>query len=215
MTQGTTEPVRTSTRDRYKAVNGAWPVPNNELPPLSAQEAVSAFRILYRHRFDESWSGQVVAVKGRHRRTWNHGRVTVRRKGQLIGVSRFIVAHDQGWHDFIHDLSHWIHRKQYPGQMPHKGSSHAAVEIDLIEQVVNRGWLQGSLKRKGKPTMELPQTVKSPENLKRAKPDVKVIRAAAVNKRLKAWRTRLKRAETAVKKLTRQARYYERALQVL
>lgn len=170
-----------ATSDRYVAVNGAWP---GELPALTGPEAVKAFRMLYRHRFGKRWTKPIKVVNGRRRRTWT-------RSGAMV------VAPDQGWHDFIHDLSHWMHRRQYPGQMPHRGSSHALVERDLIETVVNRGWLTGKLASKAKPKEAV---------------DVKVVRAARVAASLKRWEAKKRRAETAIKKLKRQAAYYAKAI---
>ena len=176
-----------NTRERYVAVNGAWPT--GSLPPLTAGEAVRAFRMLYHHRFHERWPHKVKAVKGANRRThidWI---------GRRQNVKAMLVAPDAGWHSFIHDLSHWMHRRQYPHQNPHKGSAHPAVEIDLIEKVVNSGWLDGRLKRPEKPKKER---------------NVRAERGQRVLENLARWERKKKRAETAIKKLKRQAKYYER-----
>lgn len=167
------------TRERYRAVNGAWPVASFELPKLTDGEAKRAFRMLYRHRFGKKWMGRAPRiVRGQRRRTWWNR-----------------LAPDAGWHSFIHDLSHDFHSRQYPGQNPHKGSSHAAVEIDLIEFVVNRGWLEGKLKSKPRE--------------KKPAPDIRTVRKARAEQNLKRWLTKKKRAETAIKKLTKTIRYYD------
>lgn len=131
------------TRDKYVAVNGAWPVARDKLPPLTGKVALAAFRALYLHRFHHRWTLPVKVVRGARRRTWPDwvkvGRRT--RRGYQRQVMAMILAPDAGWHSFIHDLSHWMHRRQYPGQNPHRGSAHACVERDLIEKVVNSGWL--------------------------------------------------------------------------
>jgi len=44
------------------------------------------------------------------------------------------------------------------------------------------------------------------------KPDVKVARYGRIQKRVAIWEAKLRRAETALKKLRRQARYYEKTL---
>jgi len=166
------EPVN---RNRYNvAVNSVWP---KELPPMTDNVARRAFRALYHHRFGKPWRGHKLRiVRGRRRRTyWNR------------------LAPDSGWHAFIHDLSHDFHAKQYPKEKPH-GPMHGAVERDLIEQVLARGWLN-----------EAPKAPK-------AKPERNIIgeRKAAVALRLAKWEAKRKRAETAIKKLRRQMTYYER-----
>ena len=177
------------TQAKYIAVNGTWP---STLPPLSARTAKKAFKALYRYRFHKPWTDEVEAVKGSRRRTWVHIKPL---KGKWHGRRRvMVVAPDAGWHDFIHDLSHWVHGKQYPDQNAHKGSSHAAVERDLIEEVLRRGWLNEVV----------------PVKPKKAKPDVKQVRLQQIQKRIKSWTTKQKRATTALKKLQRQLARYEK-----
>lgn len=188
------------TAAKYVAVNGAWPLPSNLLPTLTAKMAVKAFRALYRHRFHKPWHLKVVPVRGRRRRTWTDANPKAPKIGskewRKWGLTVMIVAPDAGWHNFIHDLSHWMHSKQYPDQNAHKASSHAAVEMDLIEQVVKRGWLDEQPK----------ETVKVPK----PKPDLKAVRYQRVLASIKTWESKMKRAQTALKKLRRKQKYYER-----
>ena len=174
--------VPRTTGGRYVAVNALWP---QELPPMTADQAVRVFRVLYRHRMACTWTNRVIAVRGRRRRTWTNG-------------STMIVAPDQGWRHFIHDLSHWIHRRQFPGQNPHRGSSHAAVEKDLIEEVLRRGWLNEEPKVKALPP--------------KPKIDLRKKRYERVLRRIKEWTTRSKRAETTLKTLAKRKAYYERGM---
>lgn len=51
-------------------------------------------------------------------------------------------------------------------------------------------------------------TAEAPVREPKPKPDIRTVRAARVAKRLDAWIVRRKRADTAIRKLTRQARYY-------
>ena len=170
--------------NRYRTVNEKWP---ECVPQLTSELAKRAFRVLYRHRLGSNWKNKVIAVKGRRRRTWT-------RAGAMI------VAPDQGWRGFIHDLSHWLHRRQFPQQLPHRGSAHAAVEMDLIEQVVRRGWLQELPRVK-------PNRTRTPTDLKRERYDRVLLG-------IQRWKAKEKRAQNALQKLTKRKLYYERVLSI-
>ena len=96
-----------------------------------------------------------------------------------------------GWHEIVHGLSHYCAYRLYRCK-PHD-ARHAFLEKEMIKHVVNSGWLEGKLKRPEKPKTEV---------------DVKQVRRERVLKRMSAWETKRKRAENALKKLRRQARYY-------
>jgi len=175
------------TRDKYVSVNGSWPADADTKKPISPALAKRAFKVLYRHRFHKPWKFPVQAVKGAHRRTWA-GYVKLPKHIEKWGM---IVAPDAGWHNFVHDLSHWIHRKQYPNQDAHRASSHAAVEKDLIEQVVNRGWLQA----------------KEPQRRPRAakpKPTPAQAKLQRIEASIARWEAKQRRAANALKRLCRQ-----------
>jgi hypothetical protein len=93
---------------------------------------------------------------------------------------------DGGWHELVHLLSHYCAHKLFPNAKGH-GPQHAEVERDMITHVVQSGWLDGKLKR--------PET---------PKPDRKVKKLDSVERRLKLWETKRKRAETAIRKLRAQ-----------
>jgi len=119
------------------------------------------------------------------------GKLVVKHRGrswvrpwQIIGNSH------QGWHDVIHDWSHDMHRRLYPNEKPH-GDHQAYIERTMVEEVVARGWLTGRL---NKPKVEKPKPSKVELDLKRTQ----VL--------LKKWRTKQKRAGTAILKLQRRER---------
>lgn len=58
------------------------------------------------------------------------------------------------------------------------------------------------------PTVPKYLTSDDPVRVPKPKPDIRTVRAARVAKRLDAWIVRRKRADTAIRKLMRQARYY-------
>lgn len=100
---------------------------------------------------------------------------------------------NRGWRRLVHDLSHRWFRQVYRAKRPHD-PLHERYEDQVREYVLAAGWLDGKLRPKVK-----------------AKPavDLKAQRAKRVAERMKAWEVKKKRAETALKKLRRQARYYE------
>lgn len=158
----------------YSEVNGGWPA---TVPNPTPQEAMSAAKRLYRKAMGKPFAGTVKVTSG-NRYTYVRRRVLyVNPEGHHFG----------GWKDLVHDLSHHCHHRLHPGVRPH-GSLHRTLEADLVAYVVKSGWLDGKLKSKAKPK-ELP------------KPSDKL---AGIEKRIKAWETKRKRAETALKKLRAQ-----------
>jgi hypothetical protein len=100
------------------------------------------------------------------------------------------VNPDKGWKNMVHILSHYFNHE------PH-GEGHALFEKRMIEYVVNKGWLTGKLKTEDKPKL-----------------DIRLVRAKRIEQRLIEWERRAKRANTALKKLRRQMKYYEQELRV-
>jgi hypothetical protein len=162
----------------YVRVNATWP---NPLPALTAQEAMSAGKRLYRLGMGRAFKGKIKVTSGR-RHSWV-------RQGVLY------VNPDRGWHHLVHDLSHYCFWRTHPNRRPHDWR-HAAMEKRLIEAVVSGGWLNGKLRREPKP-----------------KPDLKTVRQQRIVARIKAWETKRKRAENALKKLYKQQTYYEKTLE--
>lgn len=100
----------------------------------------------------------------------------------------------RGWRRLVHDVSHRVWTREAPKARAH-GKHHATLELEMSRYVLARGWLTGTLKaaehRRPAPTA-----------------DQKLARTLAA---LKRWETKRRRAETAMKKLRRRVRYYERA----
>lgn len=171
---------------KYQSVNGAWPEGTNEGRALkpTPQEALSGARRLYRKAFGRPFKGKMKLTSG--------GRYTYIRRGV------FYVNPDQdghggggGWHEIVHGISHYACARLHP-KAPGHGPQHAWIERELIEHVVNSGWLEGKLRRPEKP-----------------KGDPKAERHARVLARIIAWERKKRRAETALRTLARQRRYYE------
>lgn len=173
-------------RTKYSSVNGAWP--DGELPELTAQEAVTAAKRLFRLVMKRPFKGKVVATSG-NRYTWSY-------RGDLrVNPKRSNAIHP-GWHDFVHMLSHYCHRRLWPSHQPHDGrGTHAFIERTMIEHVVNSGWLDGKLKR--------PERI--PKQIDRPAESYKQVLAG-----IKRWERKVRRGENALRKLHKKRKYYER-----
>jgi hypothetical protein len=161
--------------EKYHGVNSQWP---DILPALTGQEAISAVRRLYRFAMKKPFRGTFKIATG-NRYTW------IRRHVFYVNPAR-TNATQPGWHDLVHLVSHLCHRRLHPGEDPH-GRGHYWLEKDMVAYVVRSGWLDGKLRREEKP-----------------KPDPKVVKITSIEQRIKRWRTKAKRAQTALKKLERQ-----------
>jgi hypothetical protein len=168
---------------KYHHVNSLWP---DTVPELDGQEAIAAAKRLYRLGIGHAYKGKWKLTSGQ-RYTWQRSHVFyVNPKYTGRGAVN-------GWHDLVHFMSHYCHWKLHPGWKPH-GPEHHAIERRMVEYVIANGWLDGKLKSKAKT----------------ATADVKAVRHARVLARIKTWQAKRKRADTALKKLERQRRYYER-----
>ena len=98
-------------------------------------------------------------------------------------------GHWKGWGRLIHDVSHTVFRYRHPSFRPHDGG-HAKLELEMAQYVVAQGWLGGTLKpvEKPKPTVA----------------EKRASRLAQVEVRIERWESKLRRAETALRKLRRQ-----------
>jgi len=170
--------MATPTQDRYVRVNGTWPKP---IPPLTPQEALSAAKRLYRIAMGRAFKGNMKLTSG--------NRSTRVRQGV------FYVNPENGWHDLVHDISHYAHWKLHPDKSGHD-FRHAYLEKQLVEAVIGKGWLEGKLKREPK-----------------AKPPVQEVRYQRILVRIKAWQSKQKRAANALAKLTKQKRDYEKRME--
>lgn len=176
-------------RPKYATVNGQWPEGTNEgrnIKP-TPQEALRGFRLLYRKAFGRPYRGKLILTTGR-RRTWYGSRSrTIRVNPDESGG---------GWHEIVHSVSHMA---SYALYKENHGPRHAFIERELIQYVVSNGWLDGKLRRPEK------IMVRDPAAEVRAK-------LALISDKTKRWQTKAKRAKTALAKLERQRKYYERRL---
>lgn len=192
-------------KPKYHSVNGAWPENTNDGRDLkpSPQEAMSAAKRLYRLAMKKPFRGKVVLTSGR-RRTWIKYGIMYVNPDEGGGLNRHVkllggvpyMRKGGGWHELVHSMSHYCAYRLYPRAKPH-GPQHAFLEKEMIDHVVKSGWLDGKLKR--------PEKQKEPI-------DIRQVRNDRIQARIRTWEAKRKRAERALVKLRRQARYYERAL---
>ena len=169
---------------KYQSVNGRWPEGTNDGRDLkpTPQEAVAGAKRLYRIAMGRPWKGPVKLTSG--------NRYTYPRSGVLYVNPDW---RNGGWHEIVHLISHYaayrLHKEAH-------GPRHAFIERELITAVVSKGWLEGKLVRKARPP--------------KAKPDAADARLQRLRERLVGWQRRHKRAATAIRKLEKQVRYYEK-----
>src|ERR1051325_1388053 len=131
-----TTPVRVRakpTQARYVRVNAEWPT---ELPALTAQEAISAAKRLFRFGTKTTWHRSIKVTSG-NRYTWV-------RSGVLY------VNPDRGWRALVHDMSHLVHHRLHPHLSGHD-FRHAHLERSMVALVVSKGWLEGRQRGEPKP----------------------------------------------------------------
>jgi hypothetical protein len=103
----------------------------------------------------------------------------------------FTVNPDQGWHDINHDMGHWLERRL-------TGEAHSNQQLRFERDgalLICRRFLRDE------PYVEPKKQV-----------DVVAKRAASVDARIKKWEAKQKRANTALRKLKKQKRYYDAKL---
>jgi len=103
----------------------------------------------------------------------------------------FTVNPKQGWHDINHDMGHWLERQM-------TGGAHTDQQLRFERDgaaLIVRKFLRDE------PYVDPKKTR-----------DRVAERAARVEAGIKRWEAKLRRASTALKKLKKQQRYYEKAL---
>ena len=176
----------TTITEWYARANATWPDP---LPKPTPEQAVLAVKRLWKWGMNERMTYPVELTSGRNY-TW-------RRNGKMY-VNPDSDHHGGGWKALIHDLSHlmWRRANREEGVRPHE-KGHAKLELRMVKEVIKRGWLNET------PREEAPIATKK---------DVQSTRYAGINRRIESWEAKERRAKNAIKKLRRQAAYYERQL---
>jgi hypothetical protein len=180
----TVERTMNERREKYHAVNEQWP---EVMPALTGPEAIAAAKRLYRFGMKRAFKGKWKLTSGK-RFTWPRGGVF------YVNPNRTGWGVVNGWHDLVHTMSHYCHRRLHPKHKPHDGRHHF-LEKEMVAYVIRSGWLDGRLRPKSATATKAVKSV----------PATKLERTVAAEKR---WTTKLRRAETALRKLRKQRRYY-------
>jgi hypothetical protein len=170
-----------------RLVNSKWP---SDIPIPSDKEAITGAKRLYRKAMGRPFRGKVVVTSG-NRYSW------IRSGVMSVNPKRRNAWQPQaGWPDIVHLLSHYFHRRLYPRDKPH---SHRQLDLEaeLTRYVVENGFHEGRLKRKTKEKPKLSRKEKGHQ---------------AALAALARWETKLRRAETGVKKYRAKVRYYEKVM---
>lgn len=168
----------TERHEKYHAVNGRWP---DEVPALTGPEAIAAAKRLYRSAMKRPWKGKWALTSG-NRFTWPRGSTFYVNPNRGTG-------RDGGWRDLVHMMSHYCHQQIWPRHRPH-GSNHHSIEKDMVQYVLDHGWLDGRLR---------PKQAAEPDAASKAAAKLARLDASA-----KRWTTKLRRADTALRKIKRQ-----------
>lgn len=172
--------------EKYHSVNSQWPA---NLPPLSDQEALAGAKRLLRKAMGKKlrpgWKWKIATG---NRRTWPRRGVFYVNPNRTGDLRHF----QSGWPDIVHFISHWAMYALHPTWSAHC-SAHLSLEKELTEYVIGQGWLEGKLKTE--PKAVVPAIDRRYTNV-----------VAGIAR----WSTKLKRAKTALAKLERKRKYYER-----
>jgi hypothetical protein len=175
--------------------NGRW------YPPLTRAEAWRYAKVLIRHFGSPRDAAMRPGIDGEPRpahRAEILGKLRFYCDRQELGrrcwaSSKPTQGHDTGWGRLIHDVSHIVHEYRHPKARPHD-LLHAQIERNVQVFVELQGWLV----ERRTPTKPI---ISQRRELRRLK----------LCARLARWRTKAKRANTAIRKLNRQLRALERS----
>lgn len=163
--------------DVYAPVNTGWPAGPAPLPPVTREEATRAAARLVKHFKGPRHAARV-------RRVW----IT---RDSYSGLQR-------GWRRLVHDVSHRVYDAQRSRLLRPHGGIHAHLEREMVEYVVTKGWLTGTLR--SKPAVPLSTDQRRAKELKGA-------REAIVT-----WQRKQKLAGTKIKVWQKRVRTLERRL---
>ena len=176
-------------RKTYGQVNRMFP---KQLPILEKDEAERAYKKLIakfgtKKVWSEYYSGQWITKKMKVRQTRKRGTKTwkTRVRKCWLSLNGNTNTLSKGWRRLVHDVSHYVHDFRFPNSSNHD-LAQAVIEKEMVNYVINQGWLEGKLKTKLKP-----------KPTKDEKQNAKII---SLEKLIKSWETKEQRAKTYIKK---------------
>ena len=181
--------IETAGHKVYGQVNRMFP---KQLPILEKDEAERAYKKLIakfgtKKVWSEYYSGQWITKKMKVRQTRKRGTKTwkTRVRKCWLSLNGNTNTLSKGWRRLVHDVSHYVHDFRFPDSSNHD-LAQAVIEKEMVNYVINQGWLEGKLKTKLKPKLT-----------KDEKQNAKII---SLEKLIKSWETKEKRAKTYIKK---------------
>jgi len=150
--------------DVHRRTGTRWP--DGELPRLSRKEAISAAKRLWRRAMGKAWPGTWQPGYG-NVRTRPRGKVFIVNPGQgwrdivhelshsayarLVGHrQRMLYLGNGEWADTASDQrrDNFRHVRRFDGagRYRHHTNAHAEIEREMIQMVLDQGWLGGRLK---------------------------------------------------------------------
>lgn len=182
----------------YQEINDMWGQDPKTMRKPTGPEAIKACRLLIKEGFRAFGDGPK-DHRVRQRRTF---KLTSGRRSTYPRSGVWYVnpnERNRGLAEIVHSVSHVIHNRVHPHHAGH--SFHVSIERHLVEYCLKMRWIEDGFKMKVRAPKAKPTPV-----------DRKVIRLDSARKRLKAWQTKAKRAQTAIKKLAQQIKRTEKAL---
>ena len=179
----------------YQEINSAWGQDPRTMRKPTGPEAIKACRLLIKEGFRAFGTGpKDYRIKTKRVFKLTSGR---RRTRRLRGVWHVNPnERNQGLAEIVHSVSHYIHRQVHPNHGGH--TFHAGIELHLVKYCLKMRWVEDGFKIKS--------AAPKPKPTRTANMMLRIIR---INTRLKTWKTKAKRALTAIKKLEKQAKLLE------
>jgi hypothetical protein len=173
---------------RYKVANDLHAL---GYPAVTRVEAGKAAKILIRvfGKREDASASRETNMNDVHFVGWLDARDHGARK--CWASSKPTRGNNTGWGRLIHDIGHMVYRYRHPGNRPH-GAGEEAIETHVAYYVrFQTDWLTGGLAEK---------------------PRQKPHKIPMLEERLANWEAKQRRAETAIKKLNKQLKYYRSKL---
>jgi len=167
---------------KYEEVNDLWK--NIKIPFITRAEAEKAKNLLLKKfgakRFMPPGISSMRGKKYRVRKTW-------------ICLSGDPSTLKKGWRDLIHEISHWLYWRRFPGRRFNHSFQQAEIEFEICKYVISSGWLGGSLK---------------PEVIILSKEDKRQKKIDHLQSLINKWQRKQKIANTFIRKYTKKLKYH-------
>ena len=166
---------------KYEEVNNLWK--DVKVPYITRLESEKAKNLLIKKfgskRFMPPGISSMKGKKYRVRKTW-------------ICLSGDPSTLRKGWRDLVHEISHWVYWRRFPGRRFNHSFQQAEIEFEMSQFIISSGWLDGGLKPK--------VVVLSKEEKRQKKLD-------HYQKLINRWQTKMKLATTFIRKYNKKVKY--------